>query len=1332
MAFIAIFCTFLLVANADEVQDKESVFYQNFENLNGVAVKVSTVDKAAWTNIIYGKAKYSLVTDGDNTILKISTDKSVEGIVSPRLEKNLNIINPCNIDVSFKVKTCEQLFSLIMYTKKNTSSATTTLFTFDGKNVLARSPRNLLLSSDEFIDVNVKFNTHKKTYSVYFNGVKYVENASFVNGTDFTGTTTLRFTTTLRPGNAVYLDDISITTDDKEVANYSTFYECIDNVEVKTPLVPLIRESHPRIYFDSFDELRVKINSDVLAGKWYKTLKDYADSLLQTVPEDYLPVNNILTLQSRRIMYKLYVLSFVYGIEEDVAYKERAMAEIRMAGTFPSWHPNNFLGTAELTNGISVAYDWMYNGLTSEERKEIEDIIINNGIFHGVESYEGIANDFFTTAESNWNVVCNGGLLTAAVALADNYPNISEYIFQHASKSIPLCLEPTYAPQGASPEGTGYWEYATENLVHVLALLDSAIKEGETLPKQFDFSNAEGFSQTLDFPIATSSTYGTFNYGDNSVETSKKNMSTAYWLAHKYGKPQYSWYQLHMNDLLGEYGDMWKITQKLAWYSPSDLLNDSYTFPLDKAYIHSNGPNLVTMRSSWADYGETYVGMQGGSNQAPHQFLSLGTFVIDALGKRWATMRGPGNYRWESYFGDGRHNYYIGRTEGQNCVVLNPDEGLQQNDTAVAQVCAFETSDSEVFGVLDLTSAYSDEVNSYKRGVRLFDGRTKILIQDDISAKDTLQSGWWFMHTDARVFPSKDGKSAILVMGDKRLYMELLSAPEKSVITVVDAKPLPISPDPEEQKDIDYGKKIAIDISGEKDIRFSVLFVPLSDGIAPDNYNIDTKPIDEWKLDDVSVNVTSAMATSVAYLKDSNVAVQKGAKVQIDNNGTVVFEKKGNLMVPLRMTVETFGDNVSWNPVTQVVEITHLDKVITFSSDGKSYTVEDQVRYLSVPMAKVNGMNFISASDMCHILDKEFFVNDDGLVIIGKDVKNTNNLLAGQIVDLLKYRLYVDGNEIKDFSANESKTTVLIRPDIDKVANLSVTASDGSYIDVSQASSKEGSAYLQLPDRKIEIKLHTDEIYYATSDKAITKLELTDSNFKDLSGVVTWLVPVSAVASAEGAYPVAGICDNDINTLWSSQGTATVVFDFGKITNFNSLSVSCDTKNGVRAYTFDIDTSTDGNNWTRAMENVTTQPGKIGWIPEIFDMGNISARYIRLTAKGNSVNDWNLYHELRFYGSEEQRLQDANNWIDYFKLIDWNNFKVGQTLNLVVKGVCMDKTQADFTGCDIVFKSSNENVVKVNNDGLLEAIGIGEATISVEIDYHGISESTQVSIVVVE
>ena len=62
----------------------------------------------------------------------------------------------------------------------------------------------------------------------------------------------------------------------------------------------------------------------------------------------------------------------------------------------------------------------------------------------------------------------------------------------------------------------------------------------------------------------------------------------------------------------------------------------------------------------------------------------------------------------------------------------------------------------------------------------------------------------------------------------------------------------------------------------------------------------------------------------------------------------------------------------------------------------------------------------------------------------------------------------------------------------------------------------------------------------------------------------------------------------------------------------------------------------------------------------------------------------------------------------------------------------MDKTQADFTGCDIVFKSSNENVVKVNNDGLLEAIGIGEATISVEIDYHGISESTQVSIVVVE
>ena len=68
----------------------------------------------------------------------------------------------------------------------------------------------------------------------------------------------------------------------------------------------------------------------------------------------------------------------------------------------------------------------------------------------------------------NWNVVSNGGMTIAALALADvpRYASVAKEALKFAREGIPLALS-GYGPSGdgAWPEGPGYWVYTTKWLL---------------------------------------------------------------------------------------------------------------------------------------------------------------------------------------------------------------------------------------------------------------------------------------------------------------------------------------------------------------------------------------------------------------------------------------------------------------------------------------------------------------------------------------------------------------------------------------------------------------------------------------------------------------------------------------------------------------------------------------------------------------------------------------------------------------------------------------------------------------------------------------------------
>jgi hypothetical protein len=248
------------------------------------------------------------------------------------------------------------------------------------------------------------------------------------------------------------------------------------------------------------------------------------------------------------------------------------------------------------------------------------------------------------------------------------------------------------------------------------------------------------------------------------------------------------------------------------------------------------------MRGAWEDKDATFVGFKAGSNHVNHSNLDLGSFVMEALGVRWAVDLGPDNYNLPGYFGGLRWTYYRLRAEGHNTLLIAPGREPDQDPRAAAPIVRFESQPARAFAVADLTAAYKSHAQSVTRGVALLD-RKQVLVQDEIkTAKPT--DVWWFLHTHAKI-ELADNSSATLTQDGVRLWAKILS-PAGAEFTVTDAAPLPASPHPEKQADNKGVRKLAIHLANISDATLAVLLVPLRDKELPPATLSDVKPLPDW------------------------------------------------------------------------------------------------------------------------------------------------------------------------------------------------------------------------------------------------------------------------------------------------------------------------------------------------------------------------------------------------------------------------------------------------------------------------------------------------------
>lgn len=584
-------------------------------------------------------------------------------------------------------------------------------------------------------------------------------------------------------------------------------------------LLAVLRPDHPRLILtsDALDALRSQIVSDPVLQRYVDSVRRRGEQVLTQAPVERRLIGPRLLDVSRRVLDRVYTLALLFRLDADSRWLNRARDELVAVAQFSDWNPSHFLDVAEMSHAFAIGYDWLYDALSSDEQSTVRGALIDKGLRAAQDAYASNngRGAWWATDRFNWNLVCNGGMLTAALAVADEAPELCADVIKHALAGLPRALG-TYAPDGAWPEGPGYWSYATQYATLAFATLNSS------LGGDFGITELPGLADTGGFIVHSIGPTGlTFNFADAGERLG--DLPSLFWLARRYDAPVLALDARAAAERSRSAADVIHYT---AIGTPEDL--DS--LGLDRRYTAAN---VAFLRSSWSDPAAVYVGFKGGDNAVNHAHLDLGTFVLDAQGQRWAVDLGPDDYDLPEYFGKLRWTYYRLRTEGHNTLVLN---GQNQDARAVAPLVNVQSASDAALVVADLTNAYAPaSARRVLRGVMLLNGRKQVLVQDEIDA-DPPADITWTMHT--RASATVAGAQAVLQQADRQLRVRVLE-PLDAVLRVDDVNLAP------PQKPTTGVRKLVLQPpSPLKTTRIAVLFTP-EGVVGPD---VQLTPLAEWRV----------------------------------------------------------------------------------------------------------------------------------------------------------------------------------------------------------------------------------------------------------------------------------------------------------------------------------------------------------------------------------------------------------------------------------------------------------------------------------------------------
>lgn len=590
-----------------------------------------------------------------------------------------------------------------------------------------------------------------------------------------------------------------------------------------------VKNIHPRLFFSNSDITRIKSlfqqgDSLIRIGYSYNS-NEARETLKQPLLKYFLDEANLRIPSLHKFAVQMPPLAIMYQLTEDTVFARRIADQFKLLNVFPDWGANrHFLDAGIGAFNFALVYDALYSYLSTNEKKRMKETVLKYVLIPGKEQLK--KNIWWSTANHNWNGICNGGIIMAALAMFEDDPDEMSEIIALAVNALPKYLK-SFDPDGQSEEGLMYWGYG---LTYTTIAIESLQR---VLGTSFGLDLFSGFKKTGWFPAIVSGPVTSLNIGDDPIKNEKSK--TFFWFAKNYNDTALAKRQY----------ELCKETNTASWmemlyYDPKMIQTavSNNTIQLD-SYIR--GIEVMSLRSGW-DKDATFVSMHGGNNFANHGHLDAGSFDIQSMGEVWAYGNlGRDDYTYPGYFSKttlpdynskdsiqsvpGRWHFYRLRAEGKNCLVFNTSVHPDQNEMGVATLSSQQSGPDESSFTLDLTNCYSRDVTSYSRKIQLNKSNSVIAVQDDFVAKE-IPSIWWSMHTKALVNIINDGKSACLELNGKRMLVTIKS-PLNAFFQVLNASYLPGKSFPLTKNSAnDEFKKIAFKITDTQSGKIEVVFIP--------------------------------------------------------------------------------------------------------------------------------------------------------------------------------------------------------------------------------------------------------------------------------------------------------------------------------------------------------------------------------------------------------------------------------------------------------------------------------------------------------------------------
>ncbi len=530
----------------------------------------------------------------------------------------------------------------------------------------------------------------------------------------------------------------------------------------------MVLPGHPRLIFQRGDEAKISemIQKDSVWQSVHAILLSESDSIVTKPLSKRVLTGRRLLPVSRESFRRIVFCSYAYRMTQERKYLQYAKAEMLNVCQFADWHPGHFLDVAEMTAAVALGYDWLYEELNEKERGLIRRAIIQKGLRPSLNVQY---NKSFNQQKTNWNQVCHASMLLGALAVWEQEPRLAVEIVNRSISNIRHSMQ-NYAPDGAYPEGPGYWYYGTSYNVLEIAALETIFGT------DYGLSESEGFLKTGEYYLQVySPSLNCFNYSDNS--NVQHFVPAAFWFYRKTGREELLYNQIRI------YKKKKDGVVRSDRFAPFLMLfGEGARFDHPKKPTQNvwtaNGVNpIAIMRNGWEDSKAGCVNVKLGTAIVGHGHMDVGSFQYERDGVRWAEDLGAENYNkiekqgvrmWKMGQESDRWNLYKYGNLQHNTLTFNGSKQWVRGKAEISEVVDTDTLKSVVS---DLTPVYEGQVRRVVRRVTL-KGNGDCQTEDSVRNESRPTVMTWTMMTRAKV-QKVDDQTLRLQEKGKSLYLHV-------------------------------------------------------------------------------------------------------------------------------------------------------------------------------------------------------------------------------------------------------------------------------------------------------------------------------------------------------------------------------------------------------------------------------------------------------------------------------------------------------------------------------------------------------------------------------